>query len=41
MNKIINTSNSGFQQEFENLLNTHRSDDKDVKGVVAKIINDV
>ena len=41
MNKIINTSNSGFQQEFENLLNTNRSDDKDVKDVVAKIINDV
>ena len=41
MNKIINTSNSGFQQEFENLLNTNRSDDKDVKDVVVKIINDV
>ena len=41
MNKIINTSNSGFQQEFENLVNTNRSDDKDVKDVVVKIINDV
>ena len=41
MNKIINTSNSGFQQEFENLLITNRSDDKDVKDVVVKIINDV
>ena len=41
MNKIINTSNSGFPQEFENLVNTNRSDDKDVKDVVAKIINDV
>ena len=41
MNKIINTSNSGFQQEFENLVNTNRSDDKDVKDVVANIINDV
>ena len=41
MNKIINTSNSGFPQEFENLVNTNRSDDKDVKDVVVKIINDV
>ena len=41
MNKIINTSNSGFSQEFESLVNTNRSDDKDVKDVVAKIINDV
>ena len=41
MKKIINTSNSGFSQEFENLVNTNRSDDKDVKDVVANIINDV
>ena len=38
MNKIINTSNSGFQQEFENLVNTNRSDEKDVKDVVASIL---
>ena len=41
MKKIINTSNSGFSQEFENLVNTNRSDDKDVKDVVANIINAV
>ena len=41
MKKIINTSDSDFSQEFENLVNTNRSDDKDVKDVVANIINDV